>query len=191
MDSQTDMMTTALAATPEGTVLVPTNALAAGPLTPHVLRVHAALHGTLPGTIPIGVGDVLGWQLHLPWEVDPLPMNGRKNRWAVASAVRDARTTVEWLSTQIPRQERIRVELVQHVTDRRDRDPDNLSHTFKAVVDGLRDDRRRNRTGIVADDTPRYVDRLHPRIEYHKPDGPRRDLPIKGWFRLHVWPAPS
>jgi hypothetical protein len=182
-----DMLTTALAASPEGTALVPASRLATGPLVPHVLQLRAVVPVDRFGP---RAGDVLGWQLHLPWETDPLPMNGRRNHFRTAAIVKQTRESAYLLArAYIPRQDRIRVELVQHVTDRKDRDPDNLSHTYKALVDGLRDDARLHQVGIVANDTPAYVDRLMPRIETHKPDGRQRDLPLRGWFRLHVWPA--
>lgn len=173
-------LTEALAAAPAGCELVPVNRLAPTPVTPHVLNL-VALDAPQ---------QILGWQLHLPYETDPMPMNGRVNRFQHAKTVRSVRGTANWLASQIPRQDRIRVELVQHVTDRKDRDPDNLAHTYKALIDGLRDDRRSGQTGIVADDTPRYVDRLMARIEPHKLPGLRRDLQLRGWMRLHVWPAP-
>lgn len=182
-------LTKALAAAPDGLELIPVNRIAAAPLTPHVLELRpiagSAGHG-VPGRSLV---DPLGWQLHLPYERDPMPMNGRVNRFKHASSVRTVRETANWLATQIPRQDRIRVELVQHVTDRKDRDPDNLAHTYKALIDGLRDDKRRGQTGIVADDTPAYVDRLMPRIEPHKLPGLQRELLLSGWMRLHVWPA--
>lgn len=186
MDAQADMLTSALAEAPEGTVLIPVNRTGFTPLAPQVLAVHAIVPVDRFGP---GLGDRLGWQLHLPYERDPIPMNGRRHWTKTSSAVRNVRETASWLSTQIPRQERIRVELVQHVTDRHDRDPDNLSYTYKALVDGLRDDAKLRQTGIVANDTPAYVDRLMPRIEYHAPDRRQRDLLLRGWMRLHIWPA--
>lgn len=176
----------ALAAAPDGLELIPVNRIAAAPLTPHVLQLVEPLRAYSGETIR---NYIHGWQLHLPYERDPMPMNGRVNRFKHASSVRTVRETANWLATQIPRQERIRVELVQHVTDRKDRDPDNLAHTYKALIDGLRDDKRRGQTGIVADDTPAYVDRLMPRIEPHKLPGLQRELLLSGWMRLHVWPA--
>jgi hypothetical protein len=166
----------------------------AGPTVPHLIRVYEPEHETgydglaRPIVTRHRLGALLGWQFHLPYETNPLPMNGgRGNHYAHAAQAKKVRETAYWLATQVPRQERIRVQLVQHVVSRRTRDADNLGELAKRLVDGLRDDKRRGVTSIVPDDDERYIERLHPAIVEHErsPETPR------AYFRLHVWPLMS
>jgi hypothetical protein len=123
------------------------------------------------------------YELHLPWSTNPIPMNGgRGSPFAHARKVRDARATAHFLATQLPRLDRIRVELVQYVTTRRVRDEDNLGALAKALVDGLRDDPKKGLRGIVPDDTRDYVERMAHRIE-PAPEG------MAAHFRLRIWTA--
>jgi hypothetical protein len=172
-------------------VLVPLNPLAYGHGIAHVVSVHDAVEGPLPasrdGRAPLELGPLLGWQLHFPWAKNPLPMNGgHGNRYAHAAAARNCRMTSYFLARQLPRLERIRVQLVWEVVTRGTRDEDNLGDLAKRVVDGLRDDPAKDLRSVVVDDTPDYVVREMHRIHYAPRDARTRP---RAHFRLHVWPA--
>lgn len=124
---------------------------------------------------------VVGWVLHLTWERDPLPMNSRLYHRAKAAQVRMIRDTAFQLarSARIPNQDRIRVRLDWEVIDRRTRDEDNLSYTFKSLVDGLR------LAGVVHDDSRKYVIREMPEIHY----APKSATRPRAFMRLHIQPA--
>lgn len=119
-----------------------------------------------------------GWLLHLPWERNPLPMNkARHGSWqADARAVRNVRELATYLAGKIPAQERIWVRLDWEVTDRRDRDEDNLVRCMKALVDGIRI------AGVVPKDTGLHVRRLMPTINY----APRSATRPRAFMRLWI-----
>lgn len=163
-------------------ILIPLDRLAYGHGIAHVEAVHAAEQGDAA----LELGDLLGWQLHFPWPKNPLPMNGGYgNRYAHAAAARSTRASAYFLARQLPRLERIRVQLVWEVVTRGTRDEDNLGDLAKRLVDGLRDDPPRGLSSVVPDDTPEYVVREHPRINY----APRSQDRPNAHFRLHVWPV--
>lgn len=124
---------------------------------------------------------VIGWVLHLPWERDPLPMNNRLHRHAKTAQIRMIRETAFQLarSARIPNQDRIRTRLDWEVIDKRTRDEDNLSYTYKSLVDGLR------LAGVIHDDNRRYILREMPEIHY-APRSPERP---RAFMRLHIQPV--
>jgi hypothetical protein len=167
---------------------------------PHLRDVYAGYELEPKTFKPLPVGEPIGWVLHLPYETNPLPMNGSHGHWRSSAAKkREARETAFLLTRgSIPRQERIRVRLDWEVLTRGDRDEDNLGVFFKALVDGLRDWQPKwsKKSGLpkppllpnlVPTDTREYVLREHPRINYaSKADRPPG---VKPHFRLLIWPA--
>ncbi|WP_420112737.1 hypothetical protein [Pseudactinotalea sp.] len=74
--------------------------------------------------------------------------------------------------------QRMQVELVWVVADRRRRDGgENLAPFLKAVIDGLAADKGTS-ARLVPDDTPDYVTRVMPRIEYRPGETPRFEVTI-------------
>lgn len=144
------------------------------PAVPHVRRLYpAALDELVIGRDPDGsplldpwrlkiAGDPIGWLFHLPWIRNPLPMNKKRHgHWAQdARDVAGVRDLAYALGRSIPAQDRIRVRLDWEVTDRRDRDEDNLVRCMKALVDGIRI------AGVVPKDTREFVLRDMPEIHY-------------------------
>ena len=114
---------------------------------------------------PCGIGDTsTTWTLDLPWPKPPLVLNGSAGtHWArkaddikrvrvwSATAARDAR---------IPPLRHCVSTLVWTVPDRRRRDVENVIPTAKPAWDGLVD------AGVIVDDTPEWITKLMPRIEY-------------------------
>jgi crossover junction endodeoxyribonuclease RusA len=92
------------------------------------------------------------------WTVDlgerrPISMNGQRGHpYAYAAAVRRLRRDAGWLTKaqNVPRLERVEIELHYAPKDHRRRDPMNLVPTRKAVEDGIVD------AGVIPDDTPQY-----------------------------------
>ena len=70
-----------------------------------------------------------------------------------------------WGEAEVEPAPRLSVELVWVVKDRRKRDEDNLWPMLKAVCDGLGSDRGTS-ARLVADDSPEFMVKLAPRIEY-------------------------
>ena len=70
-----------------------------------------------------------------------------------------------WGESTVEPSPRLQVELVWVVKDRRKRDEDNLWPMLKAVCDGLGSDRGTS-ARLVADDSPEFMVKLAPRIEY-------------------------
>jgi hypothetical protein len=156
----------------------------------------------VPHTVEISEdGVVVGWELHLPWELNPLPANGGRGQVnAHARQVREVRDLSRLLTRDvIPEQQRIRTHLVWEVVLERKRDASNLAPLEKALVDGLRDltiGRRKrgagiDRTGpaikqlgIIPDDDPRYLEPTVPEIHYTE------DAPFAAHFRLEITPIP-
>lgn len=109
------------------------------------------------------------WTIILPFPKIPdgLSLNSRAH-WRVKNrSTRDVRILVahEAIKARIPQMQRMQVELVWVVNDRRKRDPDNVIGLMKPVADALA-----SNTGIsvnlVADDSPEFCVKLMPRIEY-------------------------
>lgn len=121
------------------------------------------------------------WVLDLPWDAPPVKANGGYgNRYARAAKVREVRQTVGLLARRsgISRGlQKIRVQLVWYVPDRRRRDTDNLWGTLKPAADALAGGGGRGSTydwPVVRDDTPEFMEKPEPRIVYRK--GQRKRL---------------
>lgn len=93
------------------------------------------------------------------WERPPLTANQRLHWRKRAALTKQVRGATLDLTHQFPAMQRIQVQLIWWVNDKRRRDVDNLVPTFKAMCDGLVD------AGMVPDDTPEFMDKLMPRIE--------------------------
>lgn len=116
------------------------------------------------------------WTLTLNYPRPPkgLSANDRAH-WAVKSkATAEVRELVKMhaRSQRIPTMQRMQVELVWVVADRRRRDGgENLGPLLKAVVDGLAADKGTS-AHLVPDDAPEFVTRLMPRIEFRQGETP-------------------
>lgn len=121
------------------------------------------------------------WTIILPFPKIPdgLSLNSRAH-WRVKNrSTRDVRILVahEAIKASIPQMQRMQVELVWVVNDRRKRDPDNVIGLMKPVADGLA-----SNTGIsvnlVADDSPEFCVKLMPRIEHRPGETPHFEVHI-------------
>lgn len=111
--------------------------------------------------------------LSLAYPSPPLSENQSLNRYERARRVRDLRTAAGfWARSLRSRPERIEVSLVWVVADRRRRDADNPVPTLKALCDGLVDG------GLVPDDTPEYMAKHMPVIEYRPGVPPHLELRV-------------
>lgn len=77
----------------------------------------------------------------------------------------------------IPKCAHLTVELVWIVSDRISRDDDNLAPFAKAIYDGLASNKGVS-AHLVPDDTPEYVTKKHPRIEYRAGETARFEIHI-------------
>ena len=104
------------------------------------------------------------WTLTLPWTKPPLNMNDRLHRMAEYAQQQAIRQTAKILArnARIPACEHVEVAMIWTVPDRGRRDAENPIATMKPFCDGLVD------AGIVPDDTPEWMTKLMPRIEYRK-----------------------
>lgn len=101
------------------------------------------------------------WVLRLPYRRPPLSQNDRRGHWAARHRiVEQIRTDVGWLvkAAKIPPLRRAVVQLHYQPRAAGRRDPDNLTATSKPCVDAL------VAAGVLADDTPAFVDQLMPEI---------------------------
>lgn len=115
------------------------------------------------------------WVIELPWATPPLSLNaGYGNHYARARKVKEVRQTAGLLARKagIPRGlERIEVQIIWYVPDRKRRDTDNVVPTLKAVCDGLTHHGRRTYPTdwpVVPDDVPQHMAKPEPRIVYRK-----------------------
>lgn len=109
----------------------------------------------------------------LDWERPPLTENQRMH-WALKARVtKDVRLTARLLTARLGRQNRVRVTLTWIVADKRRRDEDNLVATLKACCDGIVD------AGVVPDDTPEFMVKMMPVIEYRPGARPRMTLTVE------------
>lgn len=102
--------------------------------------------------------EVPTYELDLPWSAPPLSLN-HKHRWYThAKTVREVRDAAHILAKQarIGACGRVRVTLHYRPRDRRVRDVENSTPTYKAACDGLVD------AGIVRDDAPEFMEKLMP-----------------------------
>lgn len=81
------------------------------------------------------------------------------------------------VACRIPAMQRMEVALTWHVPDRRKRDPDNIFPLLKVVCDALGSDRGHS-ARLVTDDSPEYMTKRHPTIEYTPG--------VAGYFRVRV-----
>jgi len=108
------------------------------------------------------------WTIILPFPKIPdgLSLNSRAH-WRVKNrSTRDVRILVahEAIRLGIPVMQRLQVELVWVVKDRRKRDVDNAVGMLKVIADALASDRGIS-AHLVADDSPEFCVKLMPRIE--------------------------
>lgn len=111
--------------------------------------------------------------LTLNYPRPPLTANQRLHWRKKADLTRQLRETVAWLARPIPFLHRIDVTLTWVVNDRRRRDVDNVVPTLKAICDGLVD------VDIVPDDTPQFMTKHMPVIEYRAGVTPHLELVIE------------
>ncbi len=121
------------------------------------------------------------WTLSLPYSRPPkgLSANDRPHWAAKAKATAAVRELVFALarSERIPTLQRIQVEVIWVVSDKRRRDADNAAPFAKAIFDGLAADRGVS-AHIVADDAPEFMTKLMPRIEYRLDESPHFEVLI-------------
>lgn len=122
----------------------------------------------------------MNWTIHLPFTKPPdgLSANSRHHWRAKARSTAEVRQLVAGLARGFPKTQRIQVELVWIVNDKRKRDDDNLAPLAKACWDALASDRGVS-ANLVPDDSPEYVTKMHPRIEYKPGVKPHFELRIK------------
>ena len=109
--------------------------------------------------------------LNLPYTSIPDGLSGNsRHHWRTKarSTAQVRNLIVQLAEPDIEPMNRMQVELVWVVTDRRKRDEDNMAPLFKAICDGLGSDRGVS-ARLVRDDSPEWMVKLHPRIEY-RPD---------------------
>jgi crossover junction endodeoxyribonuclease RusA len=106
------------------------------------------------------------------WAAPPLSSNQRLHWARKAELTRTVRSATGYKCRALPVLERVRVDLVWVVNDKRRRDADNVTPTLKAMCDGLID------VGLVDDDTPIFMEKSMPRIEYRKGEAPHLELTI-------------
>ena len=111
------------------------------------------------------------WTITLPHAKIPDGLSANwRGHWAVRNtAVQALRNRVVWKVRQqnIPTMQRVQIELVWVVKDRRKRDVDNALFMYKTIADAIASDRGTS-AHLVADDSPEYTTKLMPRIE-HRP----------------------
>ncbi|PRQ10612.1 hypothetical protein C1Y63_10480 [Corynebacterium sp. 13CS0277] len=120
------------------------------------------------------------YRLPLPWMRPPLTLNQRLHWAKKAQLTKGVRGNAYWRAAhhQLPKGVGYaRVQLHYRPRDRRRRDTDNLVPTLKALADGLVD------YGLVADDTPEFMDKPQPIIE---PPAPKQ--PGCMWLVVTTWP---
>lgn len=120
------------------------------------------------------------WVLELPWAAPPVkPNGGYSNRYAHAAKVKAARQAMGVLArnAKIPPLGRCEVLLTWHVPDRIGRDVDNLAWTLKPLCDALSSVKKPTDHMIVPDDTPEFMVKPMPTIEYVK--GQRKRMTVR------------
>ena len=114
-------------------------------------------------TLTSGIEQV--WTLTPSWVRPPLSMNDRHNRWREAELVKMIRTAamIATRNAHIPPLEHATVVMTWTVPDRRKRDSENPVATLKPWCDGIVD-----AGTVVPNDTPEWMTKLMPVIEYRK-----------------------
>jgi crossover junction endodeoxyribonuclease RusA len=120
------------------------------------------------------------WLIELPWSTPPVkPNGGYSNRYAHATKVRNARQVMGLLgrAAGLPVMARCEVLLTWHVGDKVARDADNLVWTLKPLCDALSSGKKPTDHPIVADDTPEFMVKPMPVVEFVR--GQRKRLSIR------------
>lgn len=119
------------------------------------------------------------WVLHLPYPRPPkgLSANDRAHWATKARATAEVRNLVVALARQarIPQLQRVQVEVVWVVSDKRRRDSDNAAPFAKSIFDAIGADKGVS-ARIVPDDAPEFMTKLMPRIEYRPDDEPHFEV---------------
>lgn len=128
----------------------------------------------MPETFETEPPQVFVAVLPFPYDKAPLTENARWPHWAVkAKVVKRVRGEAAKAAERLPELGRCRVTLTWFVNTKQRRDVDNIYPTLKALCDGLVD------AGVVVDDTPEYMDKLAPVIQYEKGGTARMELRIE------------
>jgi hypothetical protein len=120
------------------------------------------------------------WVIDLPWATPPVkPNGGYSNRYAHSAKVAQARQVMGLLgrAAGIPPLARCEVLLTWHVGDRIARDADNLVWTLKPLCDALSSGKKHTDHPIVRDDTPEFMVKPMPVVEFVK--GQRKRLSVR------------
>lgn len=124
----------------------------------------------------------MAWTLTLPFPRPPkgLHANDRPHWRTKARATADVRNLVVALvrSQNIPTMQRVSVQLVWVVTDRRKRDEDGPEPLAKAIFDAIGSDRGVS-ARLVPDDSPEFMDKPRPLIEYRPGDTSHFEVVIR------------
>lgn len=114
------------------------------------------------------------WVLSLPYARPPkgLHANDRAHWRAKAASTAEVRDLVVMLcrSQRIPQMQRVAVQVVWVVPDKRKRDSDGPDPLCKAIYDAIGSDRGTS-AHLVPDDSPEWMDKPRLRIE-HRPGEP-------------------
>lgn len=102
----------------------------------------------------------MSYDLTFEYPSPPLSLNQRLHPLAKARLTREVREDTNRLGQGIPAMQRCEVWLTWYVTDRRRRDEENPVPTLKAMCDEL------VTLGVVPDDTPEFMVKHMPRIEF-------------------------
>ena len=109
----------------------------------------------------------MSYTLTFEYTSPPLSLNDRMHHMQRAKRTNQIRKDTARLGAGIiPRLRRCEVTLIWYVTDRKKRDAENPVPTLKAMCDALVDP-----LGVVPDDTPEYMVKHMPVIEW-TPNGP-------------------
>ncbi len=108
-----------------------------------------------------------------PWASPPLTSNQRMHWARKAKITAQVRDTAALACRRFGPAERVEVSLSWIVRTKHRRDADNIVPTLKALCDGLVD------AGIVPDDTPEYMVKRMPVIEYDPTAQPRMVLHVE------------
>lgn len=121
------------------------------------------------------------WTLNLPHPRPPkgLSANDRCHWRVKAKATAEVRNLVVALarSARIPKLQRIQVDVVWVVTDKRKRDADGPDPMCKAIYDAIGSDRGVS-AHIVADDSPEWMVKPRLRIELRPEDTPHFEITV-------------
>jgi crossover junction endodeoxyribonuclease RusA len=109
-------------------------------------------------------GPVSGWLIETDWARPPLSLNDRGSWRASAGTIANVRreANIRTRAARIPKLSHVTVQMIWTVPDRRRRDEENPVSTLKPWCDGMVD------AGVVRDDTPNWMTKPMPVIEYVK-----------------------